>query len=318
MRRRVMGALCALAFLYCVTCGLFAARYMHKAWEKSTSCTIDPRAAKELSVLGELYPDAGWTAYAESAPETLTNDALPSRTADAAVLRFLGAPERIAFFPFVSGRLPLSSESGVCALDMDTAFKLFGSTDPDGELVRLAGGTARVVGVVDVDRPLALLPAMGQDTVDRLAADDRDILQMLALALGAELDPFEMSGVEATKLAWWLCAVPWVLLIAIGLGALRGLGGAWRPVSSALLIVLLLGALLALLWYAPVRLLPARWSDFAFYSEQIDLWKARAFRAPDVRDRGITSDALRVCLFCMCACVALFVGRKCLGCEKSR
>ncbi|MEF9896468.1 MAG: hypothetical protein RR843_11910, partial [Clostridia bacterium] len=78
-----------------------------------------------------------------------------------------------------------------------------------------------------------------------------------------------------------------------------------------------LGAVLALLWCVPVRLLPARWSDFSFYGEQVAALRARPFRAPDVRDELIKWDMLRAGGWCAAACMALWMERMWLRCEKS-
>ncbi|MEA4899066.1 hypothetical protein ACH6CV_00175 [Bacillota bacterium Meth-B3] len=308
--KRLMAVPCALALILCAALAAMEGLDMGRMWKGSAACSIGPLTAPELSAVEALRPELGWTAYAQSASQAIGNDRLTSRQADAAVLRFAGAPERIAFLPLVSGRLPKDGERGACALDVATAFALFGSVNPEGEWVSLGGEAVQVVGVVEVERPLLLTPAGKKDSLDRLVADDREALEALASALGAQIDPFELSGTEATNLIWLLCGAPWILLAAAAFGALRRRGEPWKTILGALAWMLALGALLVLMRSVPVRLLPARWSDFAFYGEQVAAWNARPYRAADVRDWGIRADAWRVGLWCLGACAAVVVGRR--------
>ncbi|MEG1193747.1 MAG: ABC transporter permease [Clostridia bacterium] len=317
MKRQLVAALLALMLVICSALTVFTVADMGRVWGDGAVCSIGAQSSRDLSLLTALYPDLKWTAYAQSAPLTLAGDELPTRTAEAAMLSFLGSPGRIAFFPLASGRLPLDGESGACALDRSTAFELFKSTNVEGNLIRLDGKTVSVVGVMDVDRPLVLAPA-GRDTkLNRLAADDRDAMLLLASALRAPIDPFELSGAELSTLARLLCIIPWLLIAAPVLASLRGRGGWWRVAGAMSLWALALGAVLAILWCVSVRLLPARWSDFSFYGEQAAAFRARPFRAPDVRDELIKWDMLRAGGWCAAACMALWMERMWLRCEKS-
>jgi hypothetical protein len=318
MKRKIIAALLAVMLVSFSALNVFTIADMGRVWGNGAVCSIASMTGRDLSLLTALYPDLGWTAYAQSESQTVVNDELPVRTAEAAVLSFLGAPDRIVFFPLASGRLPLDGELGACALDANTAFELFKSTNADGNLIRLDGKAARVVGVMDVDRPIVLIPA-GQDTqFSRLAADDRDAMRTLSLALRAEVDPFELSSAELTNLMELLCAVPWLLAAALFLLSLRKRGGWWRVAGAVSLWTLFLGAVLALLWCVPVRLMPTRWSDLAFYGEQAAAFRARPFRVPDIRDELLQSDMLRAGLWCAMACIALWMERMWLGCVKSR
>jgi len=318
MKPKMIAALLALMLVSFSALNVFTAADMGRTWGDGAVCYISPRTQQDLSLLAVLYPGLEWTAYAQSEPQPIANDELPVRTAEAAVLSFLGAPERIAFFPLASGRLPQGGERGACALDVNTAFELFKSVNADGNLIRLDGKAVRVVGVMDVDRPLVLTPAEQDTKLSRLAADDRNAMSSLSLALEVEPDPFELTGAELTRLMGLLCAVPWLLAAALFLSSLRRRGGWWRVASTILLWALSLGAVLALLWCVPVRLLPARWSDMAFYGEQAAAFRARTFRAPDIRDELLKWDALRAGFWCALACIALWMERMWLGCVKSR
>ena len=148
-------------------------------------------------------------AYTQDAASlSVTNEALPARSAQVQELSFLGDPNRIAFFPLVSGRLPREGEIGVCALDADTAWVLFRSTDANGDRVRVNGDPLLVVGILDVERPLLMVPAAQDARFDRLAASSREELEALASALGEETDPFELSGLEIARVALLLCVFP--------------------------------------------------------------------------------------------------------------
>lgn len=317
MKRRMIAGLLAAMLVSFSAANVFTVVDMGRTWGDGAVCSIGTQTKQDLSLLTALYPDLTWTAYAQSEAQTLVSDEFPTRTTKAAVLSFLGAPERIAFFPLVSGRLPMDGETDACALDADTAFELFKTTDASGNFIRLGEKMVRVVGVIDVDRPVVLIPAEQDTQFRRLAADDRDAMLALSSALGVEPDSFELSGAELTKLMGLLCAVPWLLAAALFLGSLRRRGGWWRTVSTVSLWTLLLGVILALLWCVPVRLLPARWSDMEFYGEQVAAYRARPFRAPDIRDELLKSDVLRAGMWGTMACIALWMERMWLGCEKS-
>lgn len=312
MKRRIIAALMAIVFAGCSALSISGAIGIARVWGNGIACTIDAAAGYDLSLLTALYPHIPWTAYAQSAPLIIANDELPVRTAKAAALSFLGAPDRIAFFPLASGRLPHIGEAGACALDANTAFELFKSANAEGCMVRIDGRAARVVGVIDIDYPILLLPAKPETPLNRLSADDGDALILLMSALGVENDPFELSGAETRNLLLLPCAAPWLLVVMRLLIWLRRRGGWLKFVSAALIWALALGALLMILSCVPVRLLPARWSDTAFYGEQAAAFRARPFRQTDIRHELHKRYVLRAGLGCAAACVALWMGsRRC-------
>lgn len=318
MRRRITATLLAIVFAYCSASSICGAIGIKRIWGNGIACSIDAKAGEELSLLTALYPDIQWTAYAQSAPLIIANYELPARTAKAAALSFLGAPNRIAFFPLASGRLPLIGELGACALTTNTAFELFKSANAQGNLVRIAGNTMRVVGIIDMDYPILLISAKPETILNRLAADDRDTLILLSSALGVAPDPFELSGAETRNLILLLCAAPWLLVAAQFLVPLRGRGG-WRKLVFAVLVwALALGVVLAILGCVPVRLVPARWSDMTFYTELAAAFEARPFRQKDIRDELFKRDALRAGLWSAAACIALWMERMWLKRVRSR
>ena len=202
MKRTVIRLFCLAAFAAALTGAVCLALNMQKMWANCAACSIAPSTGDELALLDALYPDAEWTAYTQDAASlSVTNEALPARSAQVQEFSFLGDPSRIAFFPLVSGRLPREGESGVCALDADTAWALFRSTDANSNHVRANGDSLLVVGILDVERPLLMVPAAQDARFDRLAASSREALEALASALGEETDPFELSGSEIARIA---------------------------------------------------------------------------------------------------------------------
>lgn len=161
-----------------------------------------------------------------------------------------------------------------------------------------------------------MVPAAQDARFDRLAASSREELEALASALGEETDPFELSGLEIARVALLLCVFPIVFRIASALGALRRRGGWRREAVNLLLWALFAGVVLAILWYVPMRLLPARWSDLGFYAELLDSFRGRGLRLPDARDLLLQSGLARVGILCLAACAAFWIERKCLKCEK--
>ena len=312
-----MRLLWLAAFALCLTAAVCGAVNMRGAWETGAACSIEDATVDDLALLTALFPQTEWTAYAQRAqPLTVANHALPVRTAQVQKLAVLGKIERIARFPLVSGRLPREGETGVCALDAETAFALFRSDTADANRVRVGEDSLVVVGVVDVERPLMMVSA-GQDTLfDRLAANSYEELTALVSALGGETDPFELSGAEAARVAFFFCAIPCFGVAAFALTGLRRRGG-WRGyLATILLWALLAGIVLSLLRCVPVRLLPTRWSDFSFYVEQLEAFRSRAARLPDARDQMMRTDLVRVGAWSLASCVALWLERKWLKCEK--
>lgn len=318
MKRKLVAALLAAMLVGFSALNAFTVAEMGRTWSESAVCSIGSKTVPELSLLAALYPELKWTAYAQSPSQTVFNDDLPSRTAEAAVLSFLGAAERIAFFPLACGRLPLEAELGACALDADTAFRLFKSANVAGKRIRLGERTLIVTGVINIGRPIVLVPAEADAALSHLAADDRAKMLTLSMALEGQIDAFSLSGAELKKLMGFLCAVPWLLAAAHFLALLKKRGARWRSAGAVLRWSLALGAALAFLTCLPVRLLPARWSDLAFYGQQLAAYQARPFQIPDIRDQLLKSDTLRAGGWCAMACIALWMERMWLRCEKWR
>ena len=317
MKRAIMKLFCLAAFAVFLTSAVCCAVNMHTTWANCAACSITPSTGGQLALLDALYPEIEWTAYGQDdASLPVANDALPARSAQIQALCFFGDPGRIAPFPLVSGRLPRQGESGACALDVNTAWALFRTTDATGNRVRVGGNSLLVAGVLDVERPLLMVSAAQDAGFDRLAAGSREELAVLAAAIGEETDPFELSSLEISRAALLLCIFPVIFRVASGLGVLRRREGWRREAANLLLGALFAGAVLAILWCVPVRLLPTRWSDLSFYADLLSEFRARDLRLPDARDLLLQSGFARVGVLSLLACAAFWIERKCLQCKK--
>lgn len=317
MKRLVMRRIWLTAFVLCFTAAACHALNTHRAWRASAACSIQAATGDSLAPLTALYPETEWTAYTQGYELLrVANDALPARGAQVQALCFLGDPERIAFFPMASGRLPGEGESGVCALDANTAYALFRDTGAEGKRVRVGGASLMVTGVIQMERSILLLPAAQDARFDRLVADTREELAALVTALGEEMDFFEFSGAEAARAADVLCAFPCALLVCFMLSALRRRVGWRRKIANLLLWAFAAAVILAVFWCVPVRLLPSRWSEFDFYARLLDAFRTRAVRLPDARDRLMRSDLVRVGAWSLLSCAALWMERKWMRCER--
>ena len=308
MKRSMVGAMLILVSVFCSALSVMTVMDIQAVWGDTAACSIDPATPADLSLLSQTYPDLAWTAYAQTAPQKIEHAQMSIRVDVAPVLTYMGDPNRIAFFPLMSGRLPMDSEQNLCAMNESTAYRLFGSANPIDASIRMNGAQMRVVGVLDLERALVLIPADAKQKLDRLVCDDRDALMLLVSALGIEPDPFEMSGAEVAKLLWLLCTAPWLCASAIVLFRYRKRRGASRIMSIILLLMLGLSAIMLALYCMPVRLLPSRWSDLSFYGKRIAEYAARPFRTPDIRDELRQSSLLRTALLCTSTYIAQSLG----------
>ena len=97
MKRALIRLFCLAAFAAALTGAVCLALNMQKMWANCAACSIAPSTGDELALLDALYPDAGWTAYTQDAASlSVTNEALPARSAQVQELSFLGDPNRIA------------------------------------------------------------------------------------------------------------------------------------------------------------------------------------------------------------------------------
>ena len=308
MRRSLIGIAFMLIGVFCSAVSVMKAMEMQSVWRDTATCSIDARTPADLGMLAFSYPDIKWTAYTQSAAQEVKHAEISNRMDAVPILTYTGDPTRIAFLPLVSGRLPLNGERGVCAIDERTAYRLFGSDDPAEASIRIDSKLLRVTGVVSAKSSFVLTPVNEESKLDRLATDNRGILDTLTSALGIEPDPYELSGDEIVKLLRFVCAVPWLITIMILLLRQRKRGGAGRIVGTILLLMLILSVVLMLVSCLPARLLPTRWSDLAFYGKQVAAFHARSFRAPDIRDKLIYTDVQHTVMLNIIASITLGIG----------
>ena len=309
MKRRIVAMLLAMMFVSCSILNIVVNVGLQKKWDTKISCYIGSEASVNLPLLSSLYPEIEWTAYTQSEQYSIMNDELPNRKADPSVLYYWGKPDQIMFLSILKGRLPHEKEYDACALDSNTAFALFNSTEPDGSSIRVNGKRIRVVGVIDINYPLILIPAESEVGLDYLAADNRNSLILLTSALGAELDSFELSCNELVKLLWITCILPWVFAAALLLLWIRRRGGWYRDASNAVLWLLFVSMVLLVMQCVPVRFLPSRWSDMSFYGQQVNAFSSRPFRSPNVYSKLLRQDVSQVLAWCAGACISLCLER---------
>ena len=213
--------------------------------------------------------------------------------------------------------MPVYGENSVCALDKNTAFKLFSSADVVGSNVNYDGNDWMIVGILDIDEPVLIAPGTAETVYDHFAVDHRESLTTLITALGDEADPFSLSGTETARLLWILCGLPWTLIVLSGIRSLKGRSRGWKVVSNVAFCTALLGIVIGLMYCIPIRLLPSRWSELSFYGEQIRAFRNRPRSVPTIRDVLLGRDVLQTCVWCALALITLRFERKVRSCAKS-
>ena len=317
MIRKVAASLLLMLFILCSAISIMRAANVQKCWQDSVSTILAPHTEEELSALEASYPETGWTAFRQAESQLITGGIEGSRNSKVSMLLFHGMPDSIAHFPMAAGRLPAYGENNVCALDKNTAFKLFSSVDVVGSNVNYDGNDWMIVGILDVDDPVLIAPGTAETVYDHFAVDHRESLTTLVTALGDEADPFSLSGTETTRLLWILCALPWAMIVLSGIRRMRRLSGSWKVVSNVAFCTALLGIVIGLMYCVPIRLLPSRWSDLSFYGEQIRAFRNRSRSVPTIRDVLLGRDTAQTSLWCVLALITLRFERKVRSCAKS-
>jgi hypothetical protein len=318
MKARVLRILCWLMLAACVGASFMRYLDMRRAWNAWVS-PIEEKSAADVALAAETLPGLDWAAFSQSDRQTLGADGNPERSTQAPEMRFIGNPGVIAHFPLSAGRLPMAEEPGVCALDRATAFNLWNSDDVTGKRLVINKASYTVVGVLDIDPGLVLLPSRKNDKMDRLAVyspDGYEALASLSGALGVTLETWFLGDRELEGWLLPLCALPVLLLIAGLLIRLYRRGGLIGIAGKALLWCAAIAALCWVVACVPSRLLPGNWSDFPFYVEQVNSWQNRTLRLPSARDLMIQSDALRLMMTSALACLTLIAERMCRKCAK--
>ena len=317
MIRKVAASLLLMLFILCSAISIMWAANVQKCWQESVSTILAPHTEEELSALEVSYPEAEWAAFQQAESQLIMGGIEGSRNSKVSMLLFHGIPDSIAHFPMVAGRMPAYGENSICALDKNTAFKLFSSVDVVGSNVNYDGNDWMIVGILDIDDPVFIAPGTAETVYDHIAVDRWESLTTLVTALGDDVDPFNLSGSETARLLWILCGLPWALIVLSGIRRMRRRSGGWKVVSNVAFCTALLGMVIALMVCIPVRLLPSRWSDLSFYVEQIRAFRNRSRSVPTIRDVLLGRDAALTCLWCMLALITLRFERKVRSCVKS-
>lgn len=199
-----------------------------------------------------------------------------SQRVAAGAVRFYG--EGAACYPaeFLRGGYPGAGDAAGCALSSEAAWRLFGSEDVVGQTVEFGEERYTVRGVFRGGEPLALLGAEAQDGFTHVelagtpAGDARDAALAFALTAGLGAPDQLCYGQSIAGFATACCFLPllaaaWRLLCA-GLRASRRMPPVARQVlwfGLALAFALCLPLALQSL---PGWLVPAKWSDFSFWT----------------------------------------------------
>ena len=202
MIRKVAASLLLMLFILCSAISIMRAANIQKCWQDSVSTILAPHTEEELSALEVSYPEAGCAAFQQAESQPITGGIEGSRNSKVSMLLFHGMPDSIAHFPMTAGRMPVYGESNVCALDKNTAFKLFSSVDVVGSNVNYDGNDWMIVGILDIDEPVFIAPGTAETVYDHFAVDHRESLTTLVTALGDDADPFSLSGTETARLLW--------------------------------------------------------------------------------------------------------------------
>ena len=179
MIRKVAASLLLMLFILCSAISIMRATNIQKCWQESVSTILAPHTEEELSALEVSYPEAGWAAFQQAESQLIMGGIEGSRNSKVSMLLFHGMPDSIAHFPMAAGRMPAYGENSVCALDKNTAFKLFSSVDVLGSNVNYDGNDWVIVGILDIDEPVLIAPGTAETVYDHIAADHRETLEML-------------------------------------------------------------------------------------------------------------------------------------------
>lgn len=317
MIRKATASLLLTLFILCSAISIMRMADIQKCWEDDVSTLLTPCTEEDLSALAVSYPEATWAAFQQTESQIITGGVEGSRNSKVSMLLFQGMSDCIARFPMVAGRMPAYGENNVCALDKNTAYKLFSSVDVVGSNVNYDGSDWMIVGILDIDEPVLIAPGTAETVYDHFAVDHRESLTTLITALGDDADPFSLSGTETARLLWILCGLPWVIIILTGIRKMRKHSEIWKVISNVAFCTALLGMVIALMYCIPIRLLPTRWSDLSFYGEQMRAFRARPRSVPTIRDVLLGRDTAQTCLWCVLALITLRFERKVRSCAKS-
>lgn len=317
MIKRITAEVMLMLFILCSAISIMLAANIQRCWGERVSTTLTQCTEDDLSALEVSYPPTTWAVFQQNESQLITGGIEGSQKSKVSTLLFRGNSNSIAYFPMMAGRIPADDEDGVCAIDKRTAFELFRSVDAIGSRVNYAENDLEIVGVMDIDDPLLIAPGAAGTAYTHIAAVNREILTAVVSALGDDADPFVLSGIETARLLWFLCGLPWIMVILPGIRRIRIRSEVWKVISNVVLCTVLMGTVIALLYCIPIRLLPSRWSDLSFYGEQIRAFRERPRSVPTIHDILLGRDVLHTCIGCALTLIEQRIEGKVRSCVKS-
>ncbi len=282
-----------------------------KEYEDLLSLSYSPGAVTETAFTqwreNEGENSAGEAAAWKACGEGNVLSETTGRSQNVSCYKVKGQPGAIFGRALIRGRYFTEGETGVCMIDRDTAWLLFGSDHAEGLKIMLEGETGtetfQVAGILEGNIPLMILPAGKNTCYDAVTVRKKDtgrssnlIASGMEAAMGAA-DGQRIDGklyVVTACLLYGLTNALILLLFARRAGracqdtCLAGIFpqkiSAWYSAGFArvgkrlLCLICITGAVLAVLlgaWLADPGsdYLPAYWSDFEFFGS---LFKEKA------------------------------------------
>ncbi len=218
---------------------------------------------------------------------------------------------------FVSGSFPIPDGSNVCAIDTDTAYKLWGSVDVQGLTLKYDGGEYTVAGVFKHPRHIILRPFSNAFT-----QKDGKLFSLLRLRLPSYQNTGEagQSFIQSYTagrgnirdlsplymLAEQMLLIPFIiLLIAVVIKYTKR-----QKLLYALPLLVALGlcfSFIKIYLDVPLYLIPTKWSDFEFWIRTAEFIKRSYYALVDAPSLHIftmeTVSTRKMLLYSSCAIV---------------
>ena len=207
------------------------------------------------------------------------------RERKAAFYQLKGQPAAVFGGGLLRGRYFTEGEGDVCLLDKETVRYLFGSEDVTGLKVQRNGKALRIVGILEEEKPLCIVPGQETTSFDTVTVRKKDsaassnlVVSMLEAVFGGA-DTERIDGKLYTVTAWLFYSVVMSVTFVLAGGlcfqvyknrGTRLTGGRWF--GYCILFFFLEAALLIFLWGVRAAApgsdyLPSYWSDFDFFSK---------------------------------------------------
>lgn len=182
-----------------------------------------------------------------------------------------GWPEAIFGNQLIRGRYFTEGEEGVCLLDRETVRQLFGAEDVSGLTVSLNGTDYRVVGILEENKPICVIPTEKETMFDGIAVQKKEKAQSFNRTVSLLEAAF--GGTDGQRIDGQLyCVTGWLLYAGIMAAALIlvGIGGKKRFDGRYILWICLAVSVGIVLTGVKIAApgsdyLPSYWSDFVFF-----------------------------------------------------